>query len=121
MKTFKELCKKINFKFSSQSNDLELTIKHVVASNSGVYICDAINENGGERKEIAIKVLRAPKVLIEPSQLLSVEGAKEVLTCAVENGGENVIVSWIDIDGNVINNVMILFKLKKLFESRNQF
>lgn len=100
--------------FSSQSNDLELTIQHVVASNSGVYVCDAINENGGERKEVEIKVLRAPKVLIEPSQLSSVEGTKEVLTCTVENGGENVIVSWIDIDGNVINNVMTLLRLQKL-------
>lgn len=55
--------------------------------------------------EVAIKVLLAPKVLIEPSFMATVEGAKEVLTCTVENGAENVLVSWIDFDGNVINNV----------------
>lgn len=81
-------------------------INHAISSNAGIYVCDAINEFGAEKKEVEIKVLLAPKVFIEPSNILTVEGSKEVITCTVENGGEDVVVSWIDIDGNVVNNVI---------------
>lgn len=81
-------------------------MNHVKNSNSGQYTCDAINSFGGERREISVKVLSAPKVQINPKTLTLVEGSKGVLTCAVGSKDDiNVQIEWLDAEGKVLQNV----------------
>lgn len=92
----------------SQSNDLELVIDHVVTSNSGLYTCEASNTYGRESRDVSIKVLSAPKVLMIPNKISAVENATGVLECIVENtGGDEYKVLWLDAEGNVLNDVRI--------------
>lgn len=92
--------------YFSQSNDLEFIINRVKNSNSGHYTCEAINSFGGERREISVKVLSAPKVLMIPASLTLVEGSKGVLTCAIESNDDvDLAITWLDAEGNVLQNV----------------
>lgn len=90
----------------SQSNDLELTIKRVTSDDGGKYVCDAINNYAGERRDVSITVISAPKVLIHPNKLNVVEGAEVSLQCLVEsanNGGNEL--TWISENGRVLQKV----------------
>lgn len=91
----------------SQSNDLELTIEQVTTSDSGSYSCEAINGYGGERKEITIKVLSAPKISVHPAFLSIVENSKRTLKCVVQGNVDDHQFSWIDFDGSVLENVSL--------------
>lgn len=74
--------------------------------NSGLYFCDAMNIYGGEQKEVSIKVLSAPNILINPRHLSLVENETGTLECLFEsNDVEDRAISWLDADGNVLQNV----------------
>lgn len=94
---------------------MELIIDRVLSENSGQYVCDAINGFGGQRTEVTIKVLSAPKVVIRPSRLTLVENSKAFVECTIENNehNEKCWISWI-VDGRVHENVMKFLKSKRL-------
>lgn len=85
---------------------MEFIIDQVLSDNSGQYVCDAINNFGGQRNELTVKVVSAPKVVINPSQLSLAENSRKVLKCAVENRANDgkCLISWI-IDGKMHENV----------------
>lgn len=94
------------FKSYSQSNDLELIINHVAHSDSGQYFCDAMNIYGSERRDVSIKVLSTPSILINSKILSLVENVTGALECIYENNDvEDQTISWLDSDGNVLQNV----------------
>lgn len=83
-----------------------LTIDRVLVQDSGQYVCDALNEFGGQRNEVTVKVLAVPKIVISPNQLSLVEGRRETLQCKVENkeNDEKCLISWM-INGKVDESV----------------
>lgn len=98
-----------------------MIIDRVATSDAGTYICDAINSFGGEQKEISIKVLLAPKVSIDPSTLFISEGATSVLECIVDSDNKNYTITWIDVDGNVLQNVTDLKAFSLCFADSYQY
>jgi hypothetical protein len=90
---------------------LEFVINRVAQANAGSYVCEAINMYGGERENVTIKVLSAPKVRVVPDTMTLREGQEVVLHCVVEGGDRrNISYSWIDPDGTLIANVRISLK-----------
>lgn len=83
-----------------------MTIKRVTHSDEGKYICDAINSYAGERRDVSIKVISAPKVLIHPNKLNVNEGAEISLECLVERKtDERLEITWINEHGRVLQKV----------------
>lgn len=85
---------------------MDFVIDSVLQENTGQYVCDAINGFGGQRNELTIKVLSAPRVVILHNQSSFVEDSRETLECIVENkgGDEKCWITWI-VDGKQETNV----------------
>jgi Immunoglobulin I-set domain len=81
----------------------------VLSENSGQYVCDAINGFGGERIEVTIYVMSAPKVIILSEHSSLVENSLGILECIVENKHDKECnFSWI-VDGKIEDDVSITF------------
>lgn len=98
------------FSIFSQNNVLEFT-KRVSAASAGKYFCDSINSFGGARKDISIRVLSVPKVLLFPSKLTVAEGFFVELQCIIEKNSreedEDEIskIMWFDDRGRKLETV----------------
>lgn len=92
-----------------------MTVNRATVSNTGLYICDAINKYGGERDNVTIKVLPAPKVHVVPENLTLREGEEAIFECLVEGDeGRKIAYNWVGPDGDLIENV-------RKFRSTQQF
>lgn len=81
-------------------------IDQVLFEHSGQYVCEATNGYGGQRNELTIKVLSAPRVVISPTQLSLAENSRGVLQCIIENKeyDEECFISWM-VGGKILEKV----------------
>jgi hypothetical protein len=81
-------------------------IDQVLPENSGQYVCEALNNFGGQQNELTIRVVTAPKVSILPNNFDTEENSRTVYECIIKNrqNDERCSISWI-FDGKVLEKV----------------
>lgn len=79
-------------KYALRGSNTELTIKHIISSDGGSYVCRATNVAGFEEREIFLQVFVQPQI-IQLKNETAVESSHTTLTCQAE--GEPVPeITW---------------------------
>jgi predicted SpoU family rRNA methylase len=92
--------------FCSQSNELKYEIDQILHEHSGQYICEALNDFGGQQNEITITVVTAPRVNVKPEKVETEENSSVTFECSVGNTprDEKCSFSWL-LDRKVLGKV----------------
>ncbi|XP_078514488.1 neural cell adhesion molecule 2 [Lissotriton helveticus] len=79
-------------KYALRGSNTELTIKHIISSDGGSYVCRATNVAGFQEREIFLQVFVQPQI-IQLKNETAVESSHTTLTCQAE--GEPVPeITW---------------------------
>ncbi|XP_070504622.1 hemicentin-1-like [Chironomus tepperi] len=92
--------------YSIHNKMLILKIPNISHEKSGTYKCVAVNQVGNKTQQVRVEVTKIPKLILTSSSSKMIEDSSYELTCQL-NGiikGQEIEYSWIDKDGNVLQN-----------------